>query len=212
VLLTLSVLLAVVLGFVAVPPERAVNLVDAWGYHVVLLTVVLFAFWLCRTLDVRHIIARWCAGGWKIVLLVIAVSAVSHIQEPHGFKIVNDEIVQLSTSLRMHELREASMVQRGYSLGPNFVLFQGDLDKRPLLFPFLVATLHDLTGYRPENSFIFNAILTPVLFGLLYLVARGVNGVGGGVSAVLLFVTIPLVTQTIASGSFEALNLGKTLV
>src|SRR5690606_27299935 len=107
---------------------------------------------------------------------------------------------------------EASMVQRGYSLGTNFVLFQGDLDKRPLLFPFLVATLHDLTGYRPENSFIFNAILTPVLFGLLYLVARGVSGVGGGVSAVLLFATIPLVTQTIAGGGFEALNLVMILV
>jgi Dolichyl-phosphate-mannose-protein mannosyltransferase len=207
VLFALMAALACRLGFWTFSPRVAVNLVQNYGYAVMLGTFGLFAWSVVRLISWNKLAGSWRGGGWKIVLLVVAASAVLHIQEPHGFKVVNDEILQVSTSQRMHFSREANTVQRAYQLGNNFELMQGDLDKRPLFFPFLISVLHDVSGYRPENAFILNALLTPVLLGLLYLVVRMVIGPAGGVSAILLFITAPLLTQTVAGGGFEVLNL-----
>ncbi len=207
ILFALIAALACRLGFWTFSPRVAVNLVQDYGYAGMLGTFGLFVWSVVRLVCWNKVVESWRAGGWKIVLLVVAASAVLHIQEPHGFKVVNDEILQLSASQRMHFSREAQTVSRAYELGSNFELLQGELDKRPLFFPFLISTLHDVSGYRPENAFILNALLTPVLLGLLYLVIRLVAGPPGGVSAVLLFITAPLLTQTVAGGGFEVLNL-----
>ncbi len=207
ILFGLIALLAVVLGFWAFTPYRAVYLVRHGGYGVMLLTFALFVYQIVRLLGRADLVARWRAGGWKIVLFVLGASAVLHVQEPHGFKVVNDEFVQLSTSQRMHHLREVSTIARGFQLGTTFMPMQGHVDKRPMFYPFLLSVVHDLTGYRPGNAFLLNALLTPVLLGLVYLVARTVAGVAGGVAAVLLLGTIPLLVQTIAGGGFEVLNL-----
>jgi Uncharacterized membrane protein, required for N-linked glycosylation len=206
-LLLLTGLLACMLGFVTFRAWRAVEIVMWAAYPGMLITFGLFAWVAGRLLRGAELRRRWREGGWKIVLLVCGASAVVHLQEPHGFKVVNDEIIQVSTSQRMHATREAHIVSRAYRLGTNFVMMQGVVDKRPFFFPFLVSVLHDLTGYRPENAFVLNALLTPVLLGLVYLVAAGVAGRSGGVCAVLLIVTIPLLTQAAAGGGFEVLNL-----
>ena len=203
----LIALLAVVLGFWAFTPYRAVYLVRHGGYGVILLTFALFVYQIVRLLGRADLVMRWRLGGWRIVLFVLGASAVLHVQEPHGFKVVNDEFVQLSTSQRMHHLREVSTIARGFQLGTTFMPMQGHVDKRPMFYPFLLSVVHDLTGYRPGNAFLLNALLTPVLLGLVYLVARTMAGVAGGVAAVLLLATIPLLVQTIAGGGFEVLNL-----
>ncbi len=207
VLFGLIAVLALVLGFWAFTPYRAVYLVRHGGYAVMLVAFALFVYQIVRLLGRAELGAKWRAGGWKIVLFVVGVSTVLHVQEPHGFKVVNDEFVQLSTSQRMHHLREVSTIARGFQLGTTFMPMQGHVDKRPIFYPFLLSLVHDLTGYRPENAFLLNALLTPVLLGLVYLVARSVAGVGGGITAVLLLATIPLLVQTIAGGGFEVLNL-----
>jgi len=212
ILFGLLSLLAVVLGFWTFTPYRAVYLVRHGGYGVMLLTFALFVYELVKLMRRADLGARWRAGGWKVVLFVLGVSAVLHVQEPHGFKVVNDEFVQISTSQRMHQLREVSTVARGFQLGTTFMPMQGHVDKRPMFYPFLLSVVHDLTGYRPGNAFLLNALLTPVLFGLVYLVARTVAGVAGGIAAVLLLATLPLLVQTIAGGGFEVLNLVMIVV
>jgi hypothetical protein len=42
------------------------------------------------------------------------------------------------------------------------------LDKRPYFFSFLIALLHDLTGYRLENVFVLNAALTLATLAAVY--------------------------------------------
>ena len=195
------------LGFGTFPPRTALQVVQYAGYAVMLVTCVLFGFYLWRSIPRVELRQRWRSGGWKTGLLIVGGSVLLHVQEPHGFKIVNDELMQVSTSQRLHHSRDAEIVSRGYRLGTDFVPMQGMLDKRPLLFPFLVSVLHDLTGYRPENVFVLNAILTPVLLGLLYLLGSAIAGGGGGIAAVLLFSTVPLFTQAAAGGGFEVLNL-----
>ena len=212
VLFGLIIVLSLVLGFVSFDAVQAVGIVRRFGYFSICAAFVAFAGTTYRLVDWAGVIARWRAGGWKVVFLVLGISGSLHLQEPHGFKVVNDEFVQISTSQRMHLSREASTVARGFQFGTEFVPMQGQVDKRPLFYPFLLSLVHDLTGYRPANAFGLNALLTPVLLGLIYLVIRDVIGRSAGICAVLLVATLPLLAQTVTGSGFETLNLVMIVV
>jgi hypothetical protein len=207
ILLVLSVLLAGQLGFLTFSPAFAVTLVQSWGYWVLWVTVAWFLYCVFRLVARPESWVRMKRGGWILGVFLLGVSGFMHVQEQHGFKVVNDEVLLLATSQRMHEKREAGMAGRAYWIGNSFELMHSTIDKRPLFFPFLVSLIHDVSGYRPENIFYTNMLLTPVLLGLLYLLAARFGGRWAGIFAVLLLCTLPLFVQTIAGGGFEVLNL-----
>lgn len=214
VLLGLVTALACVLGFLTFTPIQALLLVKYGGYWLTLLTFSLFAVFLVRSLrDCRPIL---CGEGWRAralpLLTILGGAAFLHVHEPHGYKIVMDEIVLQSTAMRMHQDREVSVAARAYDYAGNFTVFSSYIDKRPLFFPFLLSLVHDLTGYRTANAFWLNGALTVALLGLLHAVGRRAAGPEGGLAAVLLVCTVPLVAQNAASAGFELLNLVMILV
>jgi hypothetical protein len=207
ILFALITALALVLGFSSFSASGAVEAFKNWGY---LLTLAAFAGLLAhlwRLIRWRLVWDDFSRGGWRIAVFIVLLAAFMHVQDRHGFKVVNDELVLLATSKQMHETREAAWASRGYELGTNFVAMQASTDKRPLFYPLLVSLLHDLTGYRPENTFVLNGLLTPLLLFLVYAVARRLSGPGAGLAAVLLLATVPLLIQTVTGGGFEVLNL-----
>jgi len=211
VLLVLIILLALVLGFWTFTPPQAVNLVLRGGYWLLLLVTGLFLWQLC--LSLRDSQPFWKnVGWWKHAAFIVATTFLLHVQERHEFKIVADEVVLSSTARQMHFHREAAVVVRGFEYAGNFTPLNAFLDKRPLFFPFLLAMVHDLTGYRVANVFVLNAALSFVLVALVYAIARRLGGSWSGVSAVLLLCTIPLVEQNATGGGFEILNLVMLLL
>jgi hypothetical protein len=206
----LIVALAVMLGFVSFRrmPLDAIALVHWVGYWQVLLAAGLFAYCLWRSL--RTDLRTAFAGGrnWMVpVAVVLAVTAFLHVHERHEFKIAMDEIVLQDTAMRMHFARQSDTMLRGYELAGNFSALQAFVDKRPLFFPFLLSLTHDLTGYRVENVFVLNALLSLAFTGLVFLVGRRLGGAPAGYAGVLLVATIPLVHQNVTGGGFELLNL-----
>lgn len=201
-------LLAVLLGFFAIPAGTALYLVTKGGYWAVLGTTLWFGWALYE-------LAR---GGrpWpevlksyppRVLLLLLGCGLLLLVHEKFGFKILMDEIMLLGTSMGMHFDKEPLVPLRGHDLQGAFQLLEGRLDKRPLFHPFLVSVLHDLTGYRPENAFILNVGLTFLLLGLVFHLGRKVAGQVGGVLAVLLITSLPLLAQNATGGGFELLNL-----
>jgi hypothetical protein len=89
---------------------------------------------------------RPAPGAWKIPALIGACGFLLLIHESYGFKILMDEIMLLGTSMGMHFDKHPLYPIRGHDLQGAFQLIDGRLDKRPLFQPFLVSTLHDLTG------------------------------------------------------------------
>jgi hypothetical protein len=138
---------------------------------------------------------------------MLAAAVFLHLYERHEFKIVMDEVVLQDTAMNMHFHREAAATVRGYELSGNYTSLVFYIDKRPLFFPFLLATLHDFTGYRIANAFVLNGLLSVAFVTLVFLVGRRVAGLGGGVAVVVLIVSVPLVHQNAVSSGFELLNL-----
>ncbi len=206
--LLLAGLLAIILGFVVVPPGAALQVMTKGGYWIMLGTFAWFVWSLFRLLREDRPWAAWRNDFPPgILLLLLGCGALLLVHERFGFKILMDEIMLLGTSMGMHFDKQAYVPVRAHDLQGAFQLLDGQLDKRPLLHPFLVSVLHDLTGYRPENVFVLNAGLAFGLLFLVYAVVRRLAGMMGAVLAVLLLSSLPLLAQSATGGGFDLLNL-----
>lgn len=207
-LLLLTAALAVVLGFVSFTADQSLQAVIYGGYWAMLGLTLLWGWALVRL--ARDSFPGWAALGraprWPAAL-VAACGSVLLAHEAFGFKILMDEAMLLGTSMSMHFQKLCLVPMRGNDIQGAFQLLAGQVDKRPLFHPFLVSVLHDLTGYRPENVFVLNALLTFVLLALVYRIGRRIAGPAAGAVAVLLLTSLPLLAQNATGGGFEVLNL-----
>jgi len=197
-------------GFWAIPNRMALGIVTDTGYWCVLAAFVLFVRALWRAFGAD--LAGLRAGGWRrldwVSFAVVALGgAVLIVHESVGFKIVMDELMLVGTSMSMHFSRTVGTPFRGGDIQGAFVIYESMMDKRQLFYPFLVSILHDLTGYRPENAFVLNAILTFVFLGLVNALGRLFAGRWAGWLGVALFAGLPLLAQNSTGGGFELLNL-----
>lgn len=206
-LLTLTVLLALILGFVAIPDLPAILFVSKAGFWLVLVAFAIFVRALWQTFRSDLKLVHWRTLDWVSVGVVGLGGVVLLVHESYGFKIVMDEIMLLGTSMSMHLDKTAATPIRGHDIQGAFVVMDGMMDKRPLFFPFLASLLHDLTGYRPENVFVLNSILTFVFLGLVNLLGRMLAGRMAGWLGVALFAGLPLLAHNATGGGFELLNL-----
>ncbi len=197
-------------GWVVIPNSMALILVTRAGYWCVLFAFILFVRALWRTYrgDLAHLTsAGWRRFDWISLCVVLLGGLVLIVHESFGFKIVMDELMLEGTSMSMHFTRTVLTPIRGGNVQGAFVIFEGMMDKRQLFFPFLVSLLHDISGYRPENAFVLNGILTFVFLGLVNAAGRMVAGRWAGWLGVALFAGLPLLAQNATGGGFELLNL-----
>jgi hypothetical protein len=206
-LLLLSVLSLLVLavGRWIFPAAISLRAVISLGYWWTLAAVVLAGICYWRLWEQNRPFAR---PRMLTLVLILGVTLCWHAHERFGFKILSDEIVMMGTSQSMHLDRDVGYGIRATDVRGPFELLQSVLDKRPLLYPFLVSVLHDWTGYRPANAFWLNAGLGVVFLALLQALACKIGRhPWAGHTAVLLAGGIPLIAQQAAGGGFELLNL-----
>ncbi len=197
-------------GFVLIPDRFAMSLVTDTGYWFVLAAFILFvrALWSTFRGDLAAVRDGGARGfDWGSLAVVAVGGTVLMVHESFGFKIVMDEVMLVGTSLSMHLSRNVVTPIRGSDIQGAFVVIEGIMDKRQLFFPFLVSLLHDLTGYRAENAFVLNAILTFIFLGMVNTLGRKLAGRMAGWLGVALFAGLPLMAQNATGGGFELLNL-----
>jgi 4-amino-4-deoxy-L-arabinose transferase-like glycosyltransferase len=207
ILFALIAALALTVSFWSFTAVQAVAFVRVAGYWMVFAAFALFVWVAWRSLRKDFAELR----AWRTWALPVAatllVAGFLHLHEPHAYKIVADELLLQLTAKEMHLHRGASVVLRGYEYAGTFVPLASMVDKRPLFFPFLLSLVHDLTGFRPGNVFVLNAVLATVLMLLVLLVGRRIAGWSGGIAAVLLLASVPLLAQNACGAGFEILNL-----
>ena len=207
-LLVLSAILAVVLGFFSLTPDQSLRAVIRGGYWAMLVITTLFVWSLLKLLRAERPLGDRlrAAKRWPAALIAVC-GTVLLVHESYGFKILMDEAMLLGTSMSMHFEKAALVPMRGNDIQGAFQVLNGQLDKRPLFQPFLTSIIHDVSGYRPENVFVLNTLLTFVLLALAYRTGRRLAGPPGGALAVLLLTSLPLLAQNATGGGFEVLNL-----
>lgn len=210
VLLILVSILAVLVGGYSIKGEWAVTLFQFGAYWFTSAGVALWVYagWqLVKTWDWNggRILGR---GDWPWLgtALVITFLAVFIHQEP-GLKIVNDEPSQLATAKALFEQREAAIFYRAYDTGQGQEPTHAVVDKRPILYAWLVAQAHALTGYREANGFWVTRILAMFTTVALYVLGRRMAGRAGGAILALLLLLPPMQAHLANAGGFEMMNL-----
>ncbi len=190
-----------------------VTKVSYWAFAVTFL-------WLCRhvvALVAQKIRNNFSAGdflksNWGPLVAILLGTIFLQVHDGAGFKVIEDEVVLASISRQMHFDREAAVPERGHKILGVYQTLDSHVDKRQLFYPFLVSVVHDLTGYRPENSFWLNLALTPAFLLLLYWIGLKIGGKGCGLIAVLLAVSTPVLATASVGGGAEMLNLVMLLM
>jgi len=192
-------------------PDLAKSFVEQAGYWLTGLVVVFFVVALVLELQ-----GRWAGWGglrallgahWPGLLVGLLGAVFWQVHEPHEFKVLFDEHVLAGTAYNMHFERTATYPSYAHFVNGRLYPLLPALDKRPLLYPFLVSVTHDLTGYRPENSFVVNGLLGFVLLGLVYAVGAVAGGWRVGCLGQLLLVGLPLLAQNATGGGYDLLNM-----
>ncbi len=210
----LSAVVAVVVGFKAVPPPVAEKLIIDAGYYYIAGLFGLFAFYAVRVARPRREIWRqWLARpGWTgLALLGAALFAVWADEFKH--KILFDEYVLQGTAWHLHATKEIATPIRAFDISGTWLAIDVFLDKRPYFFTFLLSLLHDLTGFRLENVFVLNAALAVVCLALTCWLVRALTGRSGpALLAVALLATLPLFGQNATGAGMEMHNLAMIAV
>lgn len=210
--LGVSAVLAVYFGFIGLEVEAGGMVVKRYGYFFLLATFALWVLalgqlWRRRRVGEGLVRREWFWAAFAIgALSLLAISA-----EAFRSKVLYDEFVLQSTAYNMHYFRDTATMVRGYDILGVFLSTDNYLDKRPSFYPFLVSLVHDFTGYRPLNAYLLNAVLLPVTLGLVYYLGRRLNGLRGGLLAVLLLGSLPLLGQNATGSSMELLNITMLL-
>jgi hypothetical protein len=140
-------------------------------------------------------------------LSVIAVTFLLLLFEPFEFKIIYDEVLLAVAAEMIHFSRMVGMATMANDYDGSYQFLLPLLEKRPFFFPFLVSLVHDVSGYRYGNVFVLNAVLTAVLLILVNFLGRKFGGRKGGILAVWLAGTLPLLALMATSGNQDILNL-----
>ncbi len=113
-----SSVLALVLGFVAIPDQQAIVFVSKAGFWFVLLAFAIFlhALWQTWADEIRELC--WRTVDWTSVAFVGVGGVILLVHETFGFKIVMDEIMLLGTSMSMHLDKTVLTPMRGSRVGP----------------------------------------------------------------------------------------------
>ncbi len=210
--LGLSAVVAVYFGFIGLEVEVGGMVVKRYGYYFLLTAFALWVvalgrLWRRRAADDYPSRREYLWAG----LAIASLSLVAIGAESFRSKVLYDEFVLQSTAYNMHYFRDTATMVRGYDILGVFLSTDNFLDKRPNFYPFLVSLLHDFTGYRPLNAYLLNAVLLPVALGLVYYLGRRLNGLRGGLLAVLLLGSLPLLGQNATGSSMELLNVTMLL-
>lgn len=139
-------------------------------------------------------------------LLALACAAAAlflYTREGGNFKVAFDEHVLTNVSMNLHE-RHLPVISESPLIDYSRIEL---IDKRPLLFPFLLSLVHDATGYRSSNGFYLNLVLTALFLLLFALVVERLASRRAAYLAIALAACTPLLAHSASGSGFEILNL-----
>lgn len=202
-LLAIASITAIFLGFSFFSPEKSKSLFTLFGYANIAILFTVFAVYCTKdTILLLKQTEKHKKTGLILICALIAATFL-YTREGGGFKVMFDEHVLSNVAISLYKDHEPS-IRESTLMG---VAHYENIDKRPLLFPFVLSLVHNIIGYKVANAFLLNFVLTTVFLILLYSILKRVADHTAGLFSCALACTMPLIEQNSSGGGFEMLNL-----
>lgn len=143
---------------------------------------------------------------WAGILIALILTSLIFVSVQVGFKTLSDETNLLSVSMAMLTDKISANYTMGKYYYGNFNPINREIEKRPLVFPFLVSVLHTFTGFRYQNPFIFNFIIMFLFLSGVYIAARKFLDIPSSVAAMFFILSYPVFSVFGTSGNFDFFN------
>lgn len=196
-------IVSVIVGFLIYEPLEAGKRFSSFAYWNIIVCFGWFCFQIARTYwkDLHH----WSQSRTnRLTIAIVIIAAVFlYTREGGGFKITFDEHTISNAARSLHLDRDAVLRE---SALPG-IDRSSNIDKRPILFQFLVATAHDITGYSVSNAFYINGFLTAIFLLLLYTCVSLLFDSRSGWISIALACSTPIICQNSSSAGLEMTNL-----
>jgi hypothetical protein len=170
-------------------------LVTVWAVHAVLFGKATF-FSPTRLLK----------SYWPGILIAFGLTCVVFLSVKVDFKTLSDETNMLSVSRSMSANKTVLNCTMGKFYYGNLNCINEEIEKRPLVFPFLVNILHTLTGFRYQNAFALNFIIMFLFLAGVYMATRKVLDGCSATAAMFLILSYPVFTIYGTSAGFDLFN------
>ncbi|WPJ94171.1 glycosyltransferase family 39 protein [Coraliomargarita algicola] len=178
------------------------------GYYFVFVIVAASGYYAFRAWRQSGVIVQFAKKDLICGGLSVLVGAwVIFVHATLDYKIAMDDYLLAATAKSLHETREVSMVTLGNYWGDAFVSEAVEVDKRPWFYPFVVSVLYDVFGYSERIPFLLNAFTGVAFLCLVYVFGHWMGGRSAGVLSVLLWASLPLLSQNATGAGMEMLNL-----
>lgn len=205
-LFLVAAMLALALGFFIPNPAQAETLFIDLAYPFLFALVGLTATFLLRYLFLQYRPSRKTllnSANLTLSTVVILASLFLYTREGGSFKIPFDEQVLVNVSQNLDAYHQPLLSES--TLGS--LARTEMIDKRPLLFPFLLSLVHGILGYQSENAFFLNFAFTAVFLLLLFKTCERLSSRKTGYLAIALACCFPLLSQNASGAGFDLLNL-----
>ncbi len=141
--------------------------------------------------------------GALFFALILAIIVWMGVEK--SFKVLSDEANLISVSQSLSFSKTAYNHTMGRWYYDNFWPITFEIDKRPLLYPFLVSIFHSVLGYSINNAFLCNTVVLFLLLFLVFNLVYPIAGFLGGLAAMLFVIAQPIICITAVSGGFDLL-------
>ncbi|MDQ8187628.1 glycosyltransferase family 39 protein [Pelagicoccus sp. SDUM812002] len=205
ILFVFSAALSIGLAFFIPDPELAENLFIYSGYPMMFLLVAVWGVCLSQAKSIRlpnlQAFLSWRTLG--PLAAVVFLTVFLYTREGGGFKIPFDEQLLTNVSMNM-DARHLPVVSE--TALENLSRLEM-IDKRPLLYPFILSLVHGVFGYSSSNAFYLNFVLTGVFLLLLFKIVERIANRQSAYFSIILAALMPIISQNSSGGGFEMLNL-----
>lgn len=158
-------------------------------------------------------ITGFLKSNWVAFIIAVSLMSIGFYVCKPDFRILTDEAVILSDTKALAESKVSVLpLSSIYKPDGKQLVFANMIDKRPLLFQYLVSLLHSIVGYNPDNIFIANFSFGVMSLFLFYYLIQLKFGRVWGICGMILLGSYPLFLIYSACAGFELFNLLCTLI
>ena len=208
ILLFIFTIISIYIGFFAFDKSELFFLYGDYVYAFISLTFFIWFYLSIKFLISNKSEISGFVSSHKYALIISAVIVILFFWvSPPEYRILADEANLLSTSKSLYENKNVFVSLEEFNILGRKQEISFSLDKRLVLFPYMLHLVHCLKGYSTNNAYILNALASFGCLFLLYFLIQSLWGKYYGYTALLLLASYPLFIRYSMSAGYDVLSL-----